>query len=293
MSDSTTTARTEAKERPQAEPPSTTAPAAARGQSLWTRLKAMFACRTVSLRDDSRSRSNPKPAGETADFSPSERTILQNVLQLGEKRVDDVMVPRADIDAIDIDCTLGDMIARFRERRPFAHSGLCRQHRQHHRLHPRQGRAAAHHRGGRPIPRRPDAGHAGLAAALKQKLGKLDIVRTGAVRAAADAGGRSAAADAAEARPHGDRHRRIWRHRRRRHHRGSARGGGRRDRGRARRRGRPADPQDQFQHLHRLGPRRARRGRAASSAPISIPASMARKSTPSAGWSSRSPATCR
>ena len=53
-------------------------------------------------------------SGETADFSPSERTILQNVLSLGEKRVEDVMVPRADIEAIDIDSTLGDMVARFR-----------------------------------------------------------------------------------------------------------------------------------------------------------------------------------
>jgi CBS domain containing-hemolysin-like protein len=80
-----------------------------------TRLKAMFAFRTVSLRDDIEVALESEAAGETADFSPSERTILQNVLQLGEKHVEDVMVPRADIEAIDIDCTLGDMIARFRQ----------------------------------------------------------------------------------------------------------------------------------------------------------------------------------
>src|SRR5690606_20515489 len=50
----------------------------------------------------------------TADFSPSERMILQNVLQLGEKHVEDVMVPRADIVAIDIDNSVGDLIALFR-----------------------------------------------------------------------------------------------------------------------------------------------------------------------------------
>ena len=99
---------------PEAEPPSPTAPATARGQSLISRLKAMFAFRTVSLRDDLEVALESEAAGETADFSPSERTILQNVLSLGEKRVEDVMVPRADIEAIDIDSTLGDMVARFR-----------------------------------------------------------------------------------------------------------------------------------------------------------------------------------
>ncbi len=114
MSDSTTSPRPEPAERAKPEPPSPTAPAAPRGQSLWTRLRAMFALRTVSLRDDLEVALESEAAGETADFSPSERTILQNVLTLGEKRVEDVMVPRADIEAIDIDCTLGDMIARFR-----------------------------------------------------------------------------------------------------------------------------------------------------------------------------------
>ena len=114
MTDSSTTTRSDSKDRP-AEPPSTTAPAAPRGQSLWTRLRAMFALRTVSLRDDIEVALEAEASGETADFSPSERTILQNVLQLGEKRVEDVMVPRADIEAIDIESTLGDMIAQFRE----------------------------------------------------------------------------------------------------------------------------------------------------------------------------------
>jgi CBS domain containing-hemolysin-like protein len=114
MSDSSTLPKTEPKGRPQAEPPSPTAPALARGQSLWTRLKAMFAFRTVSLRDDLEVALEAEASGETADFSISERTILQNVLTLGEKRVEDVMVPRADIEAIDIESTLGDMIAKFR-----------------------------------------------------------------------------------------------------------------------------------------------------------------------------------
>lgn len=47
-------------------------------------------------------------------FSPSERALLQNVLKLRELRVDDVMVPRADIDAVDADDTLADLIMCFR-----------------------------------------------------------------------------------------------------------------------------------------------------------------------------------
>jgi CBS domain containing-hemolysin-like protein len=100
---------------PQTEPSSPTAPAPARGQSLWTRLKAMFAFRTVSLRDDLEVALESEASGETADFSPSERTILQNVLTLGDKHVEDVMVPRADIEAIEIEESLGALVARFRK----------------------------------------------------------------------------------------------------------------------------------------------------------------------------------
>lgn len=47
-------------------------------------------------------------------FSESERALLQNVLQLRELRLDDVMVPRADIDAVDADDSLADLIMCFR-----------------------------------------------------------------------------------------------------------------------------------------------------------------------------------
>jgi CBS domain containing-hemolysin-like protein len=120
MTDSTTAPKSVAAkpaeaERPKAEPPSPTAPAPARGQSLFARLRAMFALRGASLRNDLEVALESEASGETADFSLPERTILQNVLQLGDKHVEDVMVPRADIEAIDIDCTLGDIIARFRK----------------------------------------------------------------------------------------------------------------------------------------------------------------------------------
>lgn len=46
-------------------------------------------------------------------FSPAERAMLNNILGLRELRVEDVMVPRADIEAIEITTTLGDLLTQF------------------------------------------------------------------------------------------------------------------------------------------------------------------------------------
>ena len=50
--------------------------------------------------------------GEDA-FSPEERAMLNNILRLRELRVEDVMVPRADIQAVEIGTTLGDLMKQF------------------------------------------------------------------------------------------------------------------------------------------------------------------------------------
>ncbi|MBK8084712.1 MAG: HlyC/CorC family transporter [Devosia sp.] len=68
----------------------------------------------MSLRDDLEVALESEQSGETADFTQSERTILKNVLELGEKRVEDVMVPRADIEAVEASETLGVLVTRFR-----------------------------------------------------------------------------------------------------------------------------------------------------------------------------------
>jgi CBS domain containing-hemolysin-like protein len=47
-------------------------------------------------------------------FTPEERVMLANILRLRELRVDDVMVPRADIEAVEIGIHLGDLLASFR-----------------------------------------------------------------------------------------------------------------------------------------------------------------------------------
>ncbi len=53
--------------------------------------------------------------GAADAFSADERLMLRNILRLRDVRVDDVMVPRADILALDIDLTLAEVIGSFRE----------------------------------------------------------------------------------------------------------------------------------------------------------------------------------
>lgn len=96
------------------EPPSSPASVPARGPSIWNRIKALLAMRTVSLRDDLQVALEDQGSAE-ADFSESERTILQNVLKLSNVSVADVMVERSDIQAIESDVNLGTLLAKFRQ----------------------------------------------------------------------------------------------------------------------------------------------------------------------------------
>jgi CBS domain containing-hemolysin-like protein len=80
---------------------------------LFARLAARVFRGRPSLRDNLET----ALAAEIADghaFSPEERTLLQNILRLREIRVEDVMVPRADIDAVEAGIALVDLIAAFR-----------------------------------------------------------------------------------------------------------------------------------------------------------------------------------
>ncbi|GLK81610.1 hemolysin family protein [Methylopila turkensis] len=55
--------------------------------------------------------------GDEADLSISalERVLLRNVLALKDTRVDDVMVPRTDIDAVSEDMSFAELLATFQE----------------------------------------------------------------------------------------------------------------------------------------------------------------------------------
>ena len=84
--------------------------------SLFERIKNMLPFRkNMSLRRDLE-----VVLGQEDDdltFSPEERSMLSNILSLREVRADDVMLPRADIDAVDVTITLGELIFQFEESR--------------------------------------------------------------------------------------------------------------------------------------------------------------------------------
>jgi CBS domain containing-hemolysin-like protein len=54
-----------------------------------------------------------EPAGAKTEFSPTERAMLQNILELRERRIGDVMVPRADIIAVQQNIPLGELLKVF------------------------------------------------------------------------------------------------------------------------------------------------------------------------------------
>lgn len=97
------------------EPPSSPAPTMSWGQRIWHWVRGILAMRTASLRDDLEVALESEASGGTADFTISERAILKNVLDLAEKRVEDVMIPRADIEAIETSETLATLVTRFRQ----------------------------------------------------------------------------------------------------------------------------------------------------------------------------------
>jgi CBS domain containing-hemolysin-like protein len=49
-----------------------------------------------------------------SSFSPEERAMLRAILRLGDMRVEDVMVPRADIDAVELNAPVAGVMAAFR-----------------------------------------------------------------------------------------------------------------------------------------------------------------------------------
>src|SRR2546423_15532955 len=88
-------------------------PARGPGESWLTRaVRALFNWKTSSARADLQTVLENGAFGETG-FSPQERVMLTNILALRGRRVDDVMVPRADIIAVQQDISLGERIKVF------------------------------------------------------------------------------------------------------------------------------------------------------------------------------------
>ena len=82
-------------------------------QTLLDRLRSLFGLGAASIRDDIEDALEETDADGV--FSPQERAMLRNVLGLHEIRVDDIMVPRADIIAVSVTMTLADVLAVFRD----------------------------------------------------------------------------------------------------------------------------------------------------------------------------------
>lgn len=61
-------------------------------------------------------------------FSPDERAMLHNILRFREVRVEDIMIPRADIHGVDMTMTIGELLIHFEEtgrsRMPVYHDTL-------------------------------------------------------------------------------------------------------------------------------------------------------------------------
>lgn len=51
----------------------------------------------------------------SSDFAVGERTMLRNILFLQDVRVEDIMIPRVEIEAVDINMPLGELLVLFEE----------------------------------------------------------------------------------------------------------------------------------------------------------------------------------
>jgi CBS domain containing-hemolysin-like protein len=75
-------------------------------------LRTVFGWKSGSIRADLEVVLEAGAPGETG-FSPEERAMLRNILGLRERRVEHVMIPRADIVAVQQEIALGDLVKVF------------------------------------------------------------------------------------------------------------------------------------------------------------------------------------
>lgn len=124
-----TAGRTETAVSEETSEPQATKPGA------WTRLKAKLnpfrglrRNAAISLREDLKDELAREDEGGDEAFSREERELLKNILQLRESRVEDVMIPRADIEAVEDTTTIGEVMEIFRtsghSRMPVYHDNL-------------------------------------------------------------------------------------------------------------------------------------------------------------------------
>jgi CBS domain containing-hemolysin-like protein len=74
--------------------------------------RSLFGLKPGSIRADLKDVLDDMPSAETG-FSPEESRMLKNILGLRERRVGDVMVPRADIISVHQDIQIGELVRMF------------------------------------------------------------------------------------------------------------------------------------------------------------------------------------
>jgi CBS domain containing-hemolysin-like protein len=82
--------------------------------SLFQKFRTLFGARNASWRESLEGALENGGEGAADKLSAKERSMLRNVLDLRDLRIDDVMVPRADIDAIEIGASIGELLKAFR-----------------------------------------------------------------------------------------------------------------------------------------------------------------------------------
>src|SRR6185312_11984771 len=98
-----------------AEGPSTAEPRRPEQLSFLERLRRLLPHRNGSSLREDLADALAESASDAAAFSPGERAMLKNILRLREVRVEDVMVPRADVKAVELSTRLGDLLALFED----------------------------------------------------------------------------------------------------------------------------------------------------------------------------------
>jgi CBS domain containing-hemolysin-like protein len=138
-------------------------------------------------------------ANVSSAFSPDERAMLHNILRFREVRVEDIMVPRADIEAVDMEMTIGELMIHFEETgrsrmpvysdnlddaRGFVHirdllSYLAKQARNKRRVSPKASTqvAAAANGAEKPAPRSPRSAFDLARVDLEQTVAEAGLIR--------------------------------------------------------------------------------------------------------------------
>lgn len=116
MSNQSQNTTTSAEDSPQSSEPEGQSPQRKTNSEKKSLLSSIFQFlrgrQSSTLREDLEDALSETDHSDTA-FSPEERAMLNNILSLREVRVEDVMIPRADIQALEISASLGEALETF------------------------------------------------------------------------------------------------------------------------------------------------------------------------------------